>query len=73
MEAHVNEKLQPGTVTRLNPDAGFGYVSDAGLQHAYIFVFGKALSYREARELAVGKQVNFRVSGQGRVDELSLA
>lgn len=63
-------KLQHGTVARLNRDAGFGYVRDAKGQHSFIFLVGKALSHSQGRALCVGKPVRFRVSGQGRVDEL---
>lgn len=66
----LEARLQPGTVARLNLDVGFGYVRDASGRHAYIFVVGRALKHSQARELFVGMSVKFRVSGQGRVDEL---
>ena len=69
----VGKQLQQGTVARLNPGAGFGYVRDAKGEHSYIFVVGKALKHSQARMLSVGKQVRFRVSGQGQVDELVVA
>lgn len=62
--------LQEGTVARLNPGAGFGYVRDRTGSNEYIFVFGSALKRAQAKNLSVGKTVQFRVSGQGRVDEL---
>lgn len=64
--------LQEGTVARLNPKAGFGYVRDQPGDNEYIFVFGSALKHSQAKNLSVGKAVHFRVSGQGRVDELLL-
>lgn len=73
MDAHATDELQPGTVTRLNREAGFGYVSEDGGGHNYIFVVGKAITHRDAGGLFVGKKVRFRVSGIGRVDELSVA
>ncbi|MFG5408117.1 cold shock domain-containing protein [Piscinibacter sakaiensis] len=69
----VANELQQGTVARLNPGAGFGYVRDAEGRHSYIFVIGRALKHSQARTLTVGKAVRFRVSGQGRVDELVVA
>ncbi len=62
--------MQQGTIARLNADAGFGYVRDASGEHSFIFVVGKAITHAEARRLSVGAEVQFRVSGQGRVDEL---
>lgn len=62
--------LQEGTVVRLNTDAGFGYVRDAKAERSYIFLFGRAIKHSQVHLLAVGKPVKFRVSGQGRVDEL---
>lgn len=62
--------LQQGTVARLNPGAGFGYVRDAKGENSYIFLVGKALKHSQARMLSVGKAVMFRVSGHGQVDEL---
>jgi cold shock CspA family protein len=63
-------KLQPGTVTRLNPGAGFGYVRDTAGVHNYIFVVGRALKHSQAQQLAIGKSVQFRMNGQGQIDEL---
>jgi CspA family cold shock protein len=65
--------FQQGVVSRLNRSAEFGYVSDRQGEHVYIFVFGSALPRREAARLAEGSRVKFRVSGEGRVDELVLA
>ncbi|CDW93416.1 MULTISPECIES: cold-shock protein [unclassified Thiomonas] len=65
-------QMQFGTVVRLNPDRGFGYVLDATETHSYIFVVGKALSNVEAGRLRVGARVRFRLRGQGRVEELML-
>lgn len=62
--------LQPGTIVRLNLDAGFGYVRDASAENCFIFVVGLALKHSQMRKLSVGSLVMFRVSGQGRVDEL---
>ena len=62
--------MQNGTIARLNPAAGFGYVSDQSGHHQYIFVFGYAIKHAMAKSLFVGKAVHFRVSGAGRVDEL---
>lgn len=64
--------LQEGTVARLNPKAGFGYVRDQSGANEYIFVFGFALKHSLAKNLSLGAHVQFRVSGKGRVDELSL-
>lgn len=65
-------KLQQGTVSRLEPSAGFGYVRDAKGENSYIFLIGKAIKHTQARELSIGKSVTFRVSGQGHVDELAI-
>ena len=62
--------LQEGTVTRLNPKAGFGYVRDQSGANEYIFVFGFALKHSQAKKLFMGAHVQFRVSGKGRIDEL---
>lgn len=62
--------LQEGTVARLNPKAGFGYVRDQSGANEYIFVFGFALQHSQAKKLSIGAHVQFRVSGKGRVDEL---
>jgi cold shock CspA family protein len=59
-----------GTIVRLNLAAGFGYVQEP--QHGtFIFLVGRALRHADAHRLAVGKAVRFRLSGNGRVDELS--
>jgi CspA family cold shock protein len=65
--------FQQGTVVRLNLSAGFGYVQDEMGENTYIFLVGKALNHAQARGLSLGKAVKFRVSGQGRVDELIVA
>jgi len=65
--------LQRGTVARLVPSAGFGYVRDANGENSYIFLIGKAIKHAQARKLSIGKSVTFRVSGQGHVDELAIA
>lgn len=62
--------MQEGTVARLNPKAGFGYVRDQSGANEYIFIFGFALKHSQAKNLSIGEPVQFRVSGQGRVDEL---
>ena len=64
--------MQEGTVARLNPKAGFGYVRDQSGANEYIFIFGFALKHSQAKNLSVGKVVHFQVSGQGRVDKLLL-
>ena len=64
------EPLQEGTVVRLNPKAGFGYVRDQAGANEYIFVFGFALKHSQAKNLSIGAHVQFRVSGKGRVGEL---
>lgn len=57
-----------GTVTRLNVDAGFGYVRVAGPDGGtWIFVVERALSHRVMRQLSVGAAVQFDVDGRGRV------
>ena len=62
--------LQEGTVARLNTKAGFGYVRDHSGSNEYIFVFGFAIKHSQAKNLSIGAHVQFRVSGQGRIDEL---
>lgn len=69
-ESAGTAELQRGSISRLNLAAGFGYVRDAGGEHAYIFLVGTALTHAQVRQLSVGAPVRFRVSGQGRVDEL---
>ena len=64
--------LQAGTVVRLNPNAGFGYVRDQKGDHQYIFVFGTTIRRSVAKSLSIGMAVHFRVSGQGKVDELRI-
>lgn len=66
-------ELQRGTVARLNLSAGFGYVRDESGEHSYIFLVGTAIKHSQVVNLSVGKHVQFRVSGQGRVDELVVA
>lgn len=68
----ADRSLQHGAVVRLNPSAGFGYVSDAEGSHHYIFVYGTAIQPTLARQLRVGGDVLFRLSedGLGRVEEL---
>ena len=63
-------QMQLGVVASLNWEAGFGYVRDQTGTHQYIFIVGKAIKHSQARLLAVGMAVHFRVSGLGRVDEL---
>jgi len=62
--------LQPGTICRLHPDLGFGYVRDAAHEHAFIFLLGRAITWAQARELKIGTEVRFRVDEKGRVHEL---
>ncbi len=69
----ASAKLQSGTVTRLEPGAGFGYVRDAKGENRYIFILGKAIKHAQVRKLSIGKPVSFRVSGQGHVDEVVIA
>lgn len=59
-----------GTVGRLNTDVGFGYVLVDGRREAYIFLLGKAIKYRNARDMKVGDRVEFHVDPEGRVDWL---
>ena len=66
-------RLQKGVVARLNSRAGFGYVLDQRGDHQYIFVFGSAIKRSLAGKLTTGSPVKFRVSGDGRVDELVIA
>ncbi len=69
--AGLSGVFREGTIARLNRDAGFGYVQDL-TGHCYIFVFGTAIKRSKTGPLRVGLAVRFRVSGQGRVDELVL-
>lgn len=62
--------LQTGTICRLEPQAGFGYVRDATGTNQYIFVFGKAIRFSEARTLRLGSAVRFRVEAGARVTEV---
>jgi cold shock CspA family protein len=62
--------LQTGTICRLEPQAGFGYVRDATGTNQYIFVFGKAIRFSEARTLRLGSAVRFRVETGARVTEV---
>ena len=63
---------QTGKVVRLEPELGFGYVSNAAGTHRYIFVVGLDISNREAARLRVGSHVRFDLVGQGRVERLVL-
>ena len=63
-------KYLRGTVGRLNADVGFGYVLVDGRREAYIFLLGKAIKYRNARDMKVGNRVEFHVDPEGRVDWL---
>ena len=67
-----SEELRRGTVSRLNQEAGFGYVDDDDGVHSYIFVFGHAIKHSNARQLSVGARVRFRVEERGRVSNLQL-
>ncbi|MBT3067956.1 cold shock domain-containing protein [Rhodoferax sp. U11-2br] len=69
-QAETTVILQSGSVTRLEPQAGFGYVQDSKGENSYIFLFGKAIKHAQVHNLFVGASVAFRVSGQGHVDEL---
>lgn len=64
--------LQVGTVARINPSAGFGYVRDTQGAHQYIFVLGDAINRVHATKLRVGKEVKFHIDDEGRIDELVL-
>lgn len=57
-------------MVRLNFAAGFGYVRDAAGQQTYMFIVERALKHSAMRALSLGKSVRFRVSDNGRVDEL---
>ncbi len=59
--------LQPGTVARLNLDAGFGYVrGDVG---TWIFV-AQLVTHRVMKQLRVGQGVQFELDERGRVVRL---
>ncbi len=64
--------LQQGIVSRIDRGAGFGYVVDTVGKNQYIFVFGDAIKRSQTKGLNVGKTVEFRMSGNGRIDELLL-
>ena len=64
--------LQTGIVSRIDRGAGFGYVQDKVGKNQYIFVFGDVIKRSQTKDLNVGKPVEFRVSGNGRIDELLL-
>lgn len=64
------DEMRPGTVAKLNLSSGFGYVADDDGIHSYIFVAGHALPRSSCARLQVGSRVQFRTSGQGRVDQL---
>lgn len=68
MDECLKGGMQHGVVSRLNLEAGFGYVNDA--EHACIFVIGQAISNRDARRLAVGKTVQFKLGAPDRLVEL---
>lgn len=65
--------LRAGTVSRLNLDAGFGYVRDADAPHAYIFLVGKALKHSTAASLKVGSRVRYRLGERDSVEVLEPA
>lgn len=69
----IHEALQVGTVSRLNFDAGFGYVRDADGTHAYIFLIGRALKHSTAVSLKVGSQVRFQLGERDCVEVLEPA
>lgn len=59
--------LQPGTVARLNFDAGFGYVRGDG--GTWIFV-ARLVAHRVMQQLRVGQGVQFELDERGRVVRL---
>lgn len=59
--------LQPGTVARLNFDAGFGYVR--GNCGTWIFV-AQLVTHRVMQQLRVGQGVQFELDERGRVVRL---
>lgn len=54
--------LRGGAVSRLNQEAGFGYVDDDDSKHRFIFVFGHSIRHSQARGLSVGSRVRFRLA-----------
>ena len=70
MDECLKGGMQHGVVSRLNWDAGFGYVRTDDGRFQFIFVVGRTLTNREARRLTVGQRVRFRLSAPNRVAEL---
>ena len=70
MDERPKDETQTGVVSRLNWDAGLGYVRTDDGRFQFIFVVGKTLPNREARKLTVGQRVRFRLSAPNRVAEL---
>lgn len=58
--------MHPGTVTRLNFDAGFGYVRDDAGRGTSVFV-AELVTHRFVQQLQVGQAVRFELDAQWRV------
>lgn len=54
-----------GTILRLNREVGFGYVSIESEGLAYFFLLGKAILYRNSRDMKVGDRVAFNLDHSG--------
>lgn len=63
---HSTSSARPGRVTRLNKDAGFGYVRDDAGLGTFVFV-AELVTHRVLGALRVGQIVAFDMDDRGRV------
>lgn len=50
-----------GTILRLNSEVGFGYVGIESERRSYFFLLGKAILFRNSRDMKVGDKVAFHL------------
>lgn len=54
-----------GTIHRLNREVGFGYVAIESQRLSYGFLLGKAIPYRNSRDMKVGDIIAFHLDHSG--------
>lgn len=55
-----------GTILRLNREIGFGYVGIESERLSYGFLLGKAILYRNSRDMKAGDRVAFHLDHSGK-------
>lgn len=59
-----------GTILRLNSEVGFGYVGIESERRSYFFLLGKAILFRNSRDMKVGDKVAFHLDSGEKVERL---